>query len=304
MGNLQPSRDPKSRRKSYLGNFDQKENLELLIKQNIQAAELAEAAKKRAKEALVDKDQIYFDVLEPEEILEAIFEPRGIPVVFRWDKGGDNVYLRGTFNKWASNIPMVRSGNNFVQVLELPRGQHQFKYSVDDQWRFYGENTMVDDFGNINNFLDLTKFKTEFEDVPEMSLEDLNSRRFVDSVFDSRIPGVELEEDERSAKQGKVPNRLHQNPSFLMNCCSKEPPMLPSLLQEELVSSLTPKSNTKSENTKLNHMHCMISQNNGLIGMATSQHYKEKVVNIVYFAPMTGGFSENVFAAQRKQNHA
>ena len=38
---------------------------------------------------------------------------RKIPIVFRWDSGGNEVYICGSFNNWESKIPMT---NRFVGV--------------------------------------------------------------------------------------------------------------------------------------------------------------------------------------------
>ncbi|KAF6278336.1 protein kinase AMP-activated non-catalytic subunit beta 1 [Rhinolophus ferrumequinum] len=55
------------------------------------------------------------------------------PTVFRWTGGGKEVYLSGTFNNW-SKLPLTRSHNNFVAILDLPEGEHQYKFFVDGQW--------------------------------------------------------------------------------------------------------------------------------------------------------------------------
>uniref|UniRef100_A0A8V1A086 5'-AMP-activated protein kinase subunit beta-1 n=1 Tax=Gallus gallus TaxID=9031 RepID=A0A8V1A086_CHICK len=55
------------------------------------------------------------------------------PTVFRWTGGGKEVYLSGSFNNW-SKIPLTRSHNNFVAILDLPEGEHQYKFFVDGQW--------------------------------------------------------------------------------------------------------------------------------------------------------------------------
>lgn len=56
------------------------------------------------------------------------------PTMFRWTGGGKDVYLSGSFNNWATKIPLSRSQSNFVAVLDLPEGEHQYKYYVDGQW--------------------------------------------------------------------------------------------------------------------------------------------------------------------------
>lgn len=57
-----------------------------------------------------------------------------LPTVFKWDGGGRQVYISGTFSDWKS-IPMVRSHGDFVTIIDLPEGDHQYKFCVDGEWR-------------------------------------------------------------------------------------------------------------------------------------------------------------------------
>jgi len=83
-----------------------------------------------------------------------------IPVVFTWTHGGQKVYLAASFNGWREQIPMVRSGNEFSVVHELPRGVHQYKFIVDDQWRFATDQPKTQDsHGNMNNVLDISNYQ-------------------------------------------------------------------------------------------------------------------------------------------------
>lgn len=58
-----------------------------------------------------------------------------LPTVLRWDGGGKNVMISGTFSNWKA-IPMVRSHGNFVTIIDLPEGDHQYKFCVDGEWKF------------------------------------------------------------------------------------------------------------------------------------------------------------------------
>lgn len=82
-----------------------------------------------------------------------------VPTVFKWEHGGRNVYITGTFNNWERQIPMHRSGNDFSYVHNLKRGKHAFKFIVDDEWRFAPDQPTVADIeGRINNFIDVSDF--------------------------------------------------------------------------------------------------------------------------------------------------
>lgn len=57
-----------------------------------------------------------------------------LPTVFKWDGGGKQVYISGTFSNWKA-LPMVKSHKDFVTIVDLPEGDHQYKFFVDGEWR-------------------------------------------------------------------------------------------------------------------------------------------------------------------------
>lgn len=59
---------------------------------------------------------------------------KALPTVFKWDGGGKEVYISGTFSEWKP-LPMVKSHGDFVTIIDLPEGEHQFKFCVDGEWR-------------------------------------------------------------------------------------------------------------------------------------------------------------------------
>ena len=76
------------------------------------------------------------------------------PYVVKWKHGGKRCYLTGSFNGWASRIPLVRSGEGFSTILDLPPGRHEVKFMVDDQYLLSPELNQVEDtFGNSSNVI-------------------------------------------------------------------------------------------------------------------------------------------------------
>jgi len=66
---------------------------------------------------------------------------------------------------------MVRSGNEFAVVMDVPRGVHQYKFVVDDHWRFAPDQLKTQDAnGNMNNILDISNYQ-RFRPPAHRSLE-------------------------------------------------------------------------------------------------------------------------------------
>ncbi|KAG7999404.1 5'-AMP-activated protein kinase subunit beta-1 [Nibea albiflora] len=84
------------------------------------------------------------------------------PTVFRWTGDGKEVYLSGSFNNWANKIPLTRSQNTFVAIVDLPEGEHQYKFYVDGQWTHDPtEPVITSQLGTVNNVIQVKK--TDFE---------------------------------------------------------------------------------------------------------------------------------------------
>ena len=77
-----------------------------------------------------------------------------VPTVLQWSLGGASVYVTGSFNQWGERIPMRRSGADHVVCLNLLAGTYQYKFIVDNEWRYAADQpTVRDEMGNINNCL-------------------------------------------------------------------------------------------------------------------------------------------------------
>lgn len=63
-----------------------------------------------------------------------VTDSKVLPTVFKWEGGGKQVYISGTFTGWKT-LPMVKSHGDFVTIIDLPEGEHQYKFFVDGEWR-------------------------------------------------------------------------------------------------------------------------------------------------------------------------
>ena len=141
--------------------------------------------------SLVDNSYLNGDVVPGPAQLDVIAELNGgdhadaahvamapredvVPMVFKWEHGGRNVFITGTFNGWDKQCPMHRSGNDFTYIANLTRGKHMYKFVVDDDWRFAPDQlTMADVEGNVNNYVDVSEFATLSDfDGKNKSLDD------------------------------------------------------------------------------------------------------------------------------------
>lgn len=80
-----------------------------------------------------------------------------LPTVFKWEKGGRDVAICGTFTQWKP-IPMVKSHGDFVIILDVPEGEHEYKFKVDGNWHCDDGEPQVDTEGTKKNVIKVNSF--------------------------------------------------------------------------------------------------------------------------------------------------
>jgi hypothetical protein len=192
------------------------------------------------------------DVPEPVESV--------IPTVFRWEHGGNQVYITGSFNHWNRRVPMHRSGNDFIYIQSLAKGKYAYKFIVDDEWRFAPDQATISDAsGNVNNCIDLTTFSPD----DESSTPSNKRRDSLPGSYGRNLP----DEDEYS----------------------KEPPLLPPHLRHIVLNSPPPGDDhdpLQLENPKhvtLTHLYCTAIVN-GLMVQAISHRYRRKMTTTIFYS--------------------
>jgi 5'-AMP-activated protein kinase regulatory beta subunit len=206
-----------------------------------------------------------------------------VPTVFRWEHGGRQVYITGTFNGWSRQIPMHRSGNDFTYIHNLKRGKHAFKFIVDDEWRFAPDQPTVADIeGRINNFIDVTDFLAYTGD------KDFEKEKAA-AEYGAVEPkegeeGVEV--DPSTDKDGEVFS--HNMPD--MDDYTKEPPPLPPHLRHIILNKPPQLQDTAAlpvpQHVALNHLYCTAIKDNMMV-LGITQRFKTKFVTTVYYSPCT-----------------
>ncbi|EQC35384.1 hypothetical protein SDRG_07095 [Saprolegnia diclina VS20] len=184
-----------------------------------------------------------------------------VPMVFRWEHGGRNVCITGTFNGWTTHVPMHRSGNDFTYIANLPRGKHAYKFVVDDEWRFAPDQpTVADVDGNINNYVDVSDFVA----LLDVDIEEANENDS-ETVYGRFIPDI----DEYT----------------------KEPPPLPPHLRHIILNKAPPSVDCRllpvPQHVALNHLYCTAIKD-GMMVLGITQRYKQKFVTTVYYSLMPG----------------
>jgi len=185
-----------------------------------------------------------------------------VPTVFKWEHGGRNVYITGTFNNWDRQIPMHRSGNDFSYVHNLKRGKHAFKFVVDDEWRFAPDQpTVADVEGRVSNFIDVSEFQPYAGD--ENFFGKSKEQKISNDEFSQVIPDID--------EYTKEPLPL--------------PPHLRHIILNKSTASDNPLALPVPQVVSLYHLYCTAIKDE-LMVLGATQRYKEKYSTIVFYSLM------------------
>ena len=147
-----------------------------------------------------------------------------IPTTFQWDNGGNSVYLTGSFCKWNQFFLMKKiSPGSFILTLNLPRGKHEYKFKVDNQWKFDQKCETCNNNGNINNVLDTTKWEITVINNDERTTA--LSTNNTDTYYDNSNKNLEKVKNEYISKM-KYSNTIPDKDAF-----SEKIPALPGHYQ-------------------------------------------------------------------------
>ncbi|XP_046388891.1 5'-AMP-activated protein kinase subunit beta-1 [Ischnura elegans] len=188
---------------------------------------------------------------------------RVLPTVFKWDGGGKQVYISGTFSNWKT-LPMVKSHGDFVTIIDLPEGEHQYKFFVDGEWRHDPGVALIDNgMGSKNNLVSVNK--TDFEVFMALAKDSESSGSNQQREYSQEIPANKPWE-----KSG--------------------PPILPPHLLQVILNKDTPLSCEPTllpepNHVMLNHLYAL-SIKDGVMVLSATHRYRKKYVTTLLYKPI------------------
>ena len=112
-------------------------------------------------------ETIFFD--EKNENLTKIKRSQNkVPVTFEWDKGGNSVYVTGNFCNWKQFFLMKKEKNGkYILNLNLPKGIYQYKFKIDEEWKYNDKYPIFNENGIINNILDISNSENTTKNIED-----------------------------------------------------------------------------------------------------------------------------------------
>ncbi|XP_043482701.1 5'-AMP-activated protein kinase subunit beta-2 [Leptopilina heterotoma] len=190
-----------------------------------------------------------------------VADSKVLPTVFKWEGGGKQVFISGTFTGWKT-LPMVKSHGDFVTIIDLPEGEHQYKFYVDGEWRHDPGLKLVDNcMGSKNNLVSVRK--SDFEVFQALAKDSEGVTSSAQTEYGQEIP----------------PHKPWEK--------SPGPPILPPHLLQVILNKDTPLSCEPTllpepNHVMLNHLYALSIKDSVMVLSATHRYRKKYVTTLLY----------------------
>ncbi|XP_053675750.1 5'-AMP-activated protein kinase subunit beta-2 isoform X3 [Anopheles nili] len=193
-------------------------------------------------------------------------EPKSstLPTVFKWDGGGKQVFISGTFSQWKA-VPMVKSHADFVTIIDIPEGDHQYKFLVDGEWKHDPKLKNVEnDSGFTNNLINVRQ--SDFEVFQALAKDSEDTGKDEAKEWGQDIP--------TARPWGKDSGPPVLPPQLLQVILNKDTPLScePTLLPEP-------------NHVMLNHLYAL-SIKDGVMVLSATHRYRKKYVTTLLYKPI------------------
>jgi len=214
----------------------------------------------------------------------ATLHKSALPTVFRWEGGGGKVYVSGSFDKWAKKIPLIKSHGDFSTIIELPEGEHQYKFFVDGEWQVdQSLPTCTSPNGIVNNVINVKK--SDFEVFEALAMDSMVTHN--NNVGGGGGENASSKMQHFSGGHSPPGNYSQEVPARKPAERHAGPPMLPPHLLEVILNKDTnvrcdPALLPEPPSVMLNHLYALSIKDGVMVLSATHRHKKKYVTTLLY----------------------
>ena len=203
--------------------------------------------------------------------------PKKLPTVFKWEGGGKNVLISGSFDGWKSKIPMVKSHDDFYTILDLSEGNHQYKFFVDGQWVCDPTKPKCpNNMGSENNTVGVSS--TDFEVFEALAMDSVSTGHSKSGTTGSPTGEYSQEVPPRNQHTGGF-GFHHSGPPIL------PPHLLQIILNKETSAHCEPTLLPEPNHVMLNHLYAL-SIKDGVMVLSATHRYRKKYVTTLLYKPI------------------
>jgi len=210
-----------------------------------------------------------------------------LPTIIKYAGQGKDVYLCGTFNGWQK-LRMSRSHKDFVAMIELGEGDHEYKFLVDGQWITDPVAPTIENSTGIkNNIIHVQKEDFDAFEALDMDLATVTKAQSHKAAKANQLRPQTNFGQEMPLLSGTI-STSGGNES--RSSQSSGPPILPPHLLQVILNKDTPLSCEPTllpepNHVMLNHLYAL-SIKDGVMVLSTTQRFKRKYITTLLYKPM------------------
>ena len=225
-----------------------------------------------------------------ENTKETNLNEQKISFKFEWKDGGNDVKITGAFlDNWTKKVEMKKNLSTGIYeiILNIPKGIHQFKFIVDNQWvcsKYY--KIINDSNNNNNNIIDTNNIPSQINEKNNSNIKKKKKKDHVE--YNCVFPNS----NEINLEAPGIP--LHYIPCFNLNFQTQQE-LLKDYFKKNLFINKTKnilenetfKTIITISHEKLSHI-CFKKENDineQYIRTAITQRNKHKFLTLVYYSP-------------------
>ncbi|KRX47113.1 5'-AMP-activated protein kinase subunit beta-2 [Trichinella murrelli] len=198
------------------------------------------------------------------------------PVVVKWTGNAKSVSIGGSWDGWKKKLTMVRSHEDFLTIVNLPEGRHEFKFYVDGNWICDNNLPKTDNpLGSENNVLVIDRSDYEVFDALD--------RDQAESVTDNSTNSCEECFHRNSSYTQEVPEvavfRKYSQPPVL------PPHLLQVILNKDTPVSCDPNVLPEPNHVMLHHLYAL-SIKDGVMVLSATHRFRKKYVTTLLYKPI------------------
>ncbi|CAB0001318.1 unnamed protein product [Nesidiocoris tenuis] len=160
---------------------------------------------------------------------------------------------------------MVKSHGDFVTIIDLPEGEHHFKFFVDGQWKHDPHHKIVDnDMGSKNNVISVKN--SDFEVFQALAMDSETGTHTQPGEWGQTIP---------ASKPWEKPH----GPPIL------PPHLLQVILNQDVPITCEPTLLPEPNHVMLNHLYAL-SIKDGVMVLSATHRYRRKYVTTLLYKPI------------------
>ena len=189
----------------------------------------------------------------------------------------------------------------FILNLNLPKGKYQYKFKVDEIWKFNDKFPTINENGNINNIIDTTNLEINYENMEGKATrantsnnennENSKSKKYLSKSKNNSFVRQKLYSNyipKKDEFQGKVTHITFKSKSCLNFSKNKIGNNKYIEIQEKniLSDNNSYKKIAIVPNTDIDHLNIKNRINNNNIISSVPIRYRRKYTTFVYYKPI------------------